>query len=839
MHMMNAVKKWIKIIGAREHNLKNVTVAIPKDSLTVVTGPSGSGKSSLVFDILHAEGQRRYMESLSSYARQFLGMPKKPEVDAIEGICPTIAIDQKTVGSNPRSTVGTITEIVDYLRILFARVGTAYCPDCQRKIQAGSAEHVGDTIHSVFAKKTVTVVAPLAIEKKGEFVHDLEKYFKEGYSKFIINGQRCAFRSLQEIQNIKLKKTIRHCIDLVVDTFEVVPEELPRLHEAVTAALSFPPYLCKVIAEGKEYLYSTERICLSCKHSFPTILEPRFFSFNSPMGACEECSGLGVAYRSSESFDDTAYEYPCEQCQGKRLHKLALAIKVGGSTIYDLGELSVDDLLAFFKKITLDDTEKVIAKKLLEEISNRLTFLCDVGLGYLSLNRKARTLSGGEGQRIRLATHIGSSLSGVLYLLDEPSIGLHQRDNSRFITTLKKLRDQGNTVVVVEHDIDMMLHADYIIDMGPAAGVHGGEIVAIGTPEEIMCNPRSLSGAYLSGRRAIQRTHSLRKPQHFLTIKNARSNNLKGITVQIPLGGLCGIAGVSGSGKSTLIMQELVPAVRTALKYKKSLSQENMGGIEHLDAMVVIDQSPIGRTSRSNPATYLGIFDDIRKLFASMPESNARGYKLGRFSFNVADGRCAHCNGDGSITVSMHFLPDVVMQCDRCKGLRYNAQTLEITFKGKHIGDILEMTAGEAVEFFKSHTSLVKKLRLLCDVGLDYMKIGQPSTTLSGGEAQRVKLVDELAKRGTRTLYILDEPTTGLHLYDIEKLLQVFERLIRKGNSLLVIEHNIDVLKFADHIIDLGPEGGREGGTVVAEGTPAMIADAPLSLTGAYLKVAL
>lgn len=839
-----SIRKSIRVVGAREHNLKNISVDIPKESLTVITGPSGSGKSSLAMDILYAEGQRRYMESLSSYARQFLGMPKKPDVERIDGLCPAIAIDQKTVGSNPRSTVGTITEIYDYLRVLFARIGHVHCPSCFQAIQAASPEKIAGLIKEKFANHFIMITAPVAVEKKGEFVNDLEKLFKEGYYKFIIDGERHSFRSQEDIKQLKLKKTYRHTIDVLIDAVDVAEGENVRIQEALEKAFALAQGLCKIIVGHESYQYSTSRLCITCKRSFPE-LEPRMFSFNSPLGACKGCQGLGInpegIWQLTNADHQVAEEYlkilACRMCEGKRLNEIALAVTIGEQNLYALGELSLTDLLAFFKNLKLSETEKIIAERLLAEIINRLTFLHDVGLGYLSLNRTARTLSGGEGQRIRLATQIGSALSGVLYILDEPSIGLHQRDNDRLIATLHKLRDQGNTVVVVEHDHDTMAAADYLIDMGPAAGVLGGQVIATGTPQEIKNNELSLTGAYLAGKQKIKRATALRKPKGYITLHQATANNLKDLTVQFPLNVLCGISGVSGSGKSSLIMQELVPAIRHALMYRNKVMQvSKIQGIEQIDNCVVIDQAPIGRTPRSNPATYLGIFDEIRKLYTSLPESNVRGYSIGRFSFNVGEGRCAECHGEGTITVSMHLLPDVTMVCNRCKGNRYNAQTLEIMYKGKNIAQVLNMTAYEAAQFFAAHTGLAKRLNLLCEVGLDYIKLGQSSTTLSGGEAQRIKLVDELAKRGNKTLYILDEPTTGLHTSDIAKLLQVFEKLITKGNSIMVIEHNLDVLKVCDYIIDLGPEGGHAGGLIVAQGAPEQITKEPKSHTGKYLK---
>lgn len=839
-------KKQITVVGASEHNLKNVTVSIPKESLTVITGPSGSGKSTLALDVLYAEGQRRYIESLSSYARQFLGIPAKPQVERIDGLCPAIAIDQKTVGANPRSTVGTITEIYDHLRVLYARIGELRCPGCKQSVRAESPQTIAERLKTMFAGQKVMISAPIVIDKKGEFTDRLEQLFLAGFCYFVVDGKKVTFKSPEDIKKLTLKKTYKHSIDIIIDTFEVTDDEHARMHEALERAFTQTDGLCKVTVGEHEHVYSSKRMCIACARSFPEI-EPRLFSFNSPSGACNTCHGLGVVYGLSympsryelEHFEDRVMERTCPDCHGRRLHELALSVTVNNLTIFELADLSVKHARAFLQSLPLSMTQHAIADRLIREIVNRYSFLCDVGLPYLSLNRTSRTLSGGESQRIRLATQIGSALSGVLYVLDEPSIGLHQRDNDRLIATLKKLRDQGNTVLVVEHDIDMMHNADHIIDMGPAAGIHGGHIVAAGTPQEV-AQSGSLTGTYLAGTRVITRAQPVRTPNKYLTLANAHAHNLKNISVQFPLEVLCGIAGVSGSGKSTLIIDELVPALQKALAHRHlDVTHDKISGHENLDSLVVIDQAPIGRTSRSNPATYLGIFDDIRKLFASLPESNARGYQVGRFSFNMRQGRCAQCEGDGTLTVSMHFLPDVTITCDRCKGLRYNAQTLEIKYRNKHIADILDMTALEARDFFAAHTAIAKKLTLMCDVGLDYLKLGQPSTTLSGGEAQRIKLVDELAKRGHKTLYILDEPTTGLHAHDIEKLLLVLNKLVDKGNSVIVIEHNIDVLKTMDYLIELGPEGGDEGGYVVAHGTPETLAGTTAGATGAYLKKAL
>lgn len=854
--MTNKVRKkefasgWITVIGAREHNLKNVDVTIPKNSLTVITGPSGSGKSSLALDILYTEGKRRYMDSLSSYARQFLGIVKKPDVDQINGLCPAIAIEQKTVGSSPRSTVGTITEIYDYLRVLFARIGIAHCPNCAIPIKPESAETITLLLLSHYDEQVITIAAPIAVQQKGEFLGQLTKLFEDGFYRFIIDGQPYKFSSLDEIKSLKLQKTYKHTIDLLIDSCQVTHEERSRIYEAVERSFKLAGGNCKIIVGDKSYLYSQHHTCLRCGASIPE-LEPRIFSFNSPIGACPDCQGIGIIQKWPwKAGDPDAWksQYPdffgpkyaeeevCRRCAGKRLNPQALAVLVGGKNIIEIADQSVDAIISFFKTIRLNEAAQEIAQSLIYEIEQRLLFLRDVGLSYLTLMRGARTLSGGEGQRIRLATQIGSALSGVLYVLDEPSIGLHQRDNDRLIATLKKLRDQGNSVVVVEHDLDTMEHADYLIDMGPGAGVHGGRVTAFGTPQEVAQNPESLTGSYLSGKKTIKIPAKRRKSDRYLVLENLHKNNLKEVTLQLPLGILCAVSGVSGSGKSSLIMQELVPMVKKELAKKSYDVGTQIKGIEAIESLVVVDQSPIGRTPRSNPATYLGVFDDIRKLFASLPESNARGYTLGRFSFNVADGRCFECKGEGSVTIEMHFLPEVVMVCKVCKGTRYNAQTLEITYKGKNIADVLAMTAFEAAEFFAAHTVIAKRLQLLCHVGLDYIQLGQPSTTLSGGEAQRIKLVDELAKRGHNTLYILDEPTTGLHPDDIAKLLIVLNQLVDKGNSMVVIEHNLDVLKTADYIIDMGPEGGEGGGMIVAQGTPEEIAANQLSYTGHYLK---
>ncbi len=849
----------IRVFGAREHNLKNINVEIPKNKFTVITGPSGSGKSSLALDILYTEGKRRYTESLSAYARQFLGIARKPDVDQIEGLCPSIAIEQRTVGSNPRSTVGTITEIYDYIRVLFARIGTPHCPSCGEKISQESPEKVTALLLEKFKDKEIVIAAPLAHEKKGEFQQQLLHHFNNGYHRFIIDGKRYRFNSLAALEELKLKKTHKHSIDLLLDVLSVCVAEATRINEDIEKAFELGSGKVKVFDGVQSFVYSSDRMCVPCGVSFPE-LEPRLFSFNSPIGACKKCHGLGTVHEwpweyhgrfawRKKRFTDQNQKYVvisiCPDCKGRRLKDDALSVKINEKNIDDLGRMPIKHLLGWFKKIKLASHEMSIAQSVIKEIIGRLGFLHNVGLSYLMLNRSARTLSGGEGQRIRLATQIGSALSGVLYILDEPSIGLHQRDNQRLIKTLKSLRDQGNTVLVVEHDLDTIKSADHIIDIGPAAGIHGGRITAEGSPRKLRHDKNSLTGAYLSGRRSIPIPEKVREPRCFISLKNVTKNNLKADEVNFPLGVFCSVSGVSGSGKSSLVVEELVPALdqefnkpyssKTARNYVNG-HRSFVEGAQSLQSLVVIDQSPIGRTPRSNSATYLGIFDEIRNLFAMLPESRVRGYMPGRFSFNVSDGRCFDCRGDGSITVSMHFLADVTVECKSCKGKRYNKQTLEIKYNGKSIYDILQMTAVEALDFFSAYPALKKRLQLMCDVGLDYLKLGQPATTLSGGEAQRIKLVRELAKRGADTIYILDEPTTGLHNVDIEKLLKVLNKLVDKGNTVLVIEHNLDVLRASDYIIDLGPEGGDEGGYVVATGTPLDICKSK-SITGKYLKV--
>jgi excinuclease ABC subunit A len=837
--------RWIDVSGARVHNLKNINVSIPKDTLTVITGPSGSGKSSLAFDVLYTEGRRRYVESLSAYARQFLGASSKPEVDKINGLCPAVAIEQKTVSHNPRSTVGTVTEIYDYLRVLFARVGTPNCPKCNKVITSESAQSIAQRIIIGHNEQIIMIVAPIAKQQKGEFVRKMSALFEQGFTRFIINGVLHKFRLIEDVKKITLQKTKKHTIDLVVDRCLVGDKDASRVQEAVEKASIQAGGLCKVVAQNNETLYSMHQSCVTCGIAVPD-LEPRLFSFNSPVGACKNCLGIGTCTIFDEDIDPweifCAYsrgevQRICGCCNGNRLNPIALAVCIDNKAIYELTAMPIKELHAFFTNLSIDDHKQEIARDVVIEICNRLTFLINVGLSYLTLNRTAGTLSGGEGQRIRLAKQIGSGLSGVLYVLDEPSIGLHQRDNYQLIETLKKLRDQGNTIVVVEHDHDTMHNADYLIDMGPAAGVRGGQVTAHGTVKQVIKDQNSLTGSYLSGHRGIKLNENIRKKNGELVLRNAKKNNLQNINVTIPLGVMSGISGVSGSGKSSLIMHELVTGVDNKLK---RLPQAKVGpkvsGIDNLRNMVVVDQSPIGRTSRSNSATYLKIFDQIRSLYASLPESNIRGYKVGRFSFNVAEGRCKKCKGDGVITVEMHFLPSVTVVCKECNGQRYDKQTLQITYKGKNIADVLAMTAYEALDFFKNHQKLYKSLQLMCDVGLDYIALGQSSTTLSGGEAQRIKLVHELAKRGNGTLYVLDEPTTGLHTNDVERLLYVLNRLVDQGNTMIIIEHNLDVLKTVDYLIDLGPEGGDGGGTIIASGTPQEVSACKDSHTGRYLR---
>jgi excinuclease ABC subunit A len=932
-------QEHIVVRGARVHNLKNIDVTIPRDKFVVLTGLSGSGKSSLAFDTIYAEGQRRYVESLSAYARQFLGQMDKPDVDSIDGLSPAISIDQKTTSRNPRSTVGTVTEIYDYLRLLFARIGRPTCPEHGIEITSQTVQQMVDRIMELPERTRIQVLAPMVKGRKGEHVKLLQDIGKQGFVRVRIDGE---IRDLSE--EIKLEKNKKHTIEVVVDRLVVKPGIETRLTDSIETALGLTDGQVLIdVVDGEELLFSQNLACPECGFSIDE-LSPRMFSFNSPFGACPTCDGLGsrmeinpdlvvpdpektiregalepwahsssnyyeqlleavcdhfgidmdrpfaelsqeerdlllygtqerIPFRytndlghrretqvrfegvvnnlqrryhetSSDSVREMIENYmstkACPTCNGARLRKESLHVFVGGKNIDYVTRLSIRDALAFFDSLELDEKEQQIARQVLKEIRERLGFLVNVGLDYLTLHRSAGTLSGGEAQRIRLATQIGSSLMGVLYILDEPSIGLHQRDNNRLIETLERMRDLGNTLIVVEHDEDTMLAADYIIDIGPGAGAHGGRVVAAGTPEEVMRHPDSLTGQYLSGRKFIPLPEERRKPNgKWLEVRGARENNLKNIDVRIPLGVFTCVTGVSGSGKSTLVNEVLHKALARQLNKAKVIpgAHDEIVGIEHLDKVIDIDQSPIGRTPRSNPATYTGVFDDIRDVFASTPEAKVRGYKKGRFSFNVKGGRCEACRGDGIIKIEMNFLPDVYVPCEECKGKRYNRDTLEIKYKGKNVADVLEMTVEEALEFFQNIPRIKRKLQTLYDVGLGYMKLGQPATTLSGGEAQRVKLASELYKRSNgRTLYILDEPTTGLHIDDIARLLQVLQRLVDNGDTVLVIEHNLDVIKTADYIIDLGPEGGDGGGTIVAAGTPEEVVEVEASHTGRYLK---
>lgn len=929
--------KEIIVKNAKENNLKSVSVTIPRDKLVVFTGLSGSGKSSLAFDTIFAEGQRRYMESLSSYARQFLGLMEKPDVESIEGLSPAISIDQKTTSSNPRSTVGTVTEIYDYLRLLFARVGTPYCPHCGHEIKKTGVDQICDRVAAYPVGTKLQILAPVVRGRKGEFAKLFEQLKKQGFVRVIVDGNPYTLD-----EEIKLEKNIKHNISVVVDRLVVKDEMNSRLAESVETALKLADGLMVVSTGDEETTFSDKFACPECGFTIEE-MEPRSFSFNSPFGACPECSGLGFKQEFDERlilpddskslhgnairllgfnlgaaswmrmlFDALADKYgfscdvpvrelpksvyntimygnggealtcylddgrsfnttwegiipmmtrrhaecksdwtrqeyekfmvdkPCSKCHGKRLKDEILAVKVGGLNIWEVGELSVVKALDFFETLALDETKAKIAYLVLKEIKARLRFLVDVGLGYLTLNRSAGTLSGGEAQRIRLATQIGSGLTGVLYILDEPSIGLHQRDNAKLIATLTKLRDVGNTLIVVEHDEDTIRAADFVVDVGPGAGVHGGEIVCAGTVQDVMNCPESITGKYLSGELSIPVPTERRNGNgHSIVVHGARKNNLKNIDVTIPLGCMTLITGVSGSGKSSLVNEVLLPYLSEKLNRAKPTAVECDGidGIEYLDKVIAIDQSAIGRTPRSNPATYTGVFGLIRDLFASTLDAKERGYTSGRFSFNVKGGRCEHCDGDGILKIAMNFLPDVYVPCEVCHGARYNRETLAVKYKGKSIADVLDMTVEEAVGFFQNISSIKNKMQTLYDVGLGYIKLGQSATTLSGGEAQRVKLATELSKRSTgKTMYILDEPTTGLHTHDVAKLITILQRLVAAGNTVVVIEHNLDVIKVADHIIDLGPEGGDGGGTIVATGTPEEVAGCEQSYTGQFLK---
>lgn len=845
-------KDKIVIKGAKEHNLKNIDLEIPRDKLVVFTGLSGSGKSSLAFDTIYAEGQRRYVESLSAYARQFLGRMEKPNVEYIEGLSPAISIDQKTTSRNPRSTVGTVTEIYDYLRLLFAHIGKPHCYQCGQPICSQTVEQMVDQIMTLEEGTRLQIFAPLVRGRKGEFKSLLEEAGKKGFVRVRVDGE---IKDLGE--EIVLDKKKKHSLEIVVDRIIIRPEVEQRLADSLETALREGAGLVIVDVIGQEEMIFSEKFaCVECGSSFQEIT-PRLFSFNSPFGACPTCNGLGVVmdidpylekkyqFRPSEYLvREVEKEYnqahTCPNCQGERLRPEALAVKIENKSISQVAGMSIGSLQEFFARLDLTERDRMIAQEVLKEIQARLNFLVDVGLDYLTLSRAAGTLSGGEAQRIRLATQIGSGLVGVLYILDEPSIGLHQRDNERLIQTLKRLRDLGNTLIVVEHDEDTIREGDYIVDIGPGAGVHGGEVVAAGDLAAVMNSSHSETGLYLSGKKFIPIPLQSRQPNgKYLEVIGARENNLNNINVAIPLGLFVCVTGVSGSGKSTLVNEIIYKSLAKKLHHAQlepGLHQE-IKGLEHLDKVINIDQSPIGRTPRSNPATYTGVFTDIRELFAQTPEAKMRGYKAGRFSFNVKGGRCEACEGDGILTIEMHFLPDVHVPCEVCRGQRYNRETLEIKYKGKNIAQVLEMTVEEGKEFFSAIPKIQRKLQVLCDVGLGYIRLGQSATTLSGGEAQRIKLSTELSRRSTgRTIYILDEPTTGLHFADIQKLLEVLQRLVDTGNTVLVIEHNLEVIKTADYLIDLGPEGGKGGGRVVVAGTKEAVANHSKSHTGRFLK---
>ena len=829
----------IIIKGAREHNLKNIDVEIPRDKLVVITGLSGSGKSSLAFDTIYAEGQRRYVESLSAYARQFLEQMGKPDVDSIEGLSPAISIEQKSTSHNPRSTVGTVTEIYDYLRLLFARVGRPYCFQCGEEITAQTVQQMVDAIASLPEGEKFQILAPIVRGRKGEYRKELLEMRKAGYVRARVDG-----KIVDLGEDIALDKQKKHTIEIIVDRLVMKSGDalMRRLADSVETSVKLTGGLVGVLTEdARTRLYSDKLACINCGVSYPEVT-PRIFSFNSPHGACPACDGIGHAMPpGDQAEEDFTLLEPCQICHGARLRPESLSIKLAKQSIAEVTSLSVRAAADFFLSLKFTDRELVIAHRILKEIRERLGFLVNVGLDYLTLDRAAATLSGGEGQRIRLATQIGSGLVGVLYILDEPSIGLHQRDNRRLLQTLLRLRDLGNTVVVVEHDAETMQAADHLLDMGPGAGSHGGHVIAQGTPQQIMGDPNSLTGQYLRGAQTVSVPQRQRKPRGMLFIVGAQKHNLKNLTARIPLGLMTCVTGVSGSGKSTLVLEVLFHSLSQLLYHKKPKIDgcKELRGVDALDKVIDIDQSPIGRTPRSNPATYTGLFGYIRDLYSNLPESRVRGYKPGRYSFNVKGGRCEACQGDGLIKIEMHFLPDVYVTCEVCKGQRYNRETLEILHKGKSIADVLNMTVDDALEFFE-HIPLIKaKLQTLHDVGLHYVKLGQSATTLSGGEAQRVKLSRELSKRATgRTMYILDEPTTGLHFADVQRLLDVLDRLVEAGNTVLVIEHNLDVIKNADWIIDLGPEGGDRGGEIVAEGPPKEIAKAKRSYTGQVLKEA-
>lgn len=839
------MQEYITIKGAKEHNLKNIDVKIPRDKITVITGPSGSGKSSLAIDTIYAEGQRRYVESLSAYARQFLEQMQKPDVEHIEGLSPSIAINQKTITRSPRSTVGTITEIYDYMRVLYTRIGVPYCYRCGTIIATQDIHNIIRAVLSLPFGTKIQVLAPIVRERKGEYKKELEKMRLDGFVRARIDGQM-----VDLMRDIKLKKQKRHTIEIVIDRFIMKYNIERQIKQAIDTALRYADtVIINLLEENRDLLFSRTLACPKCGISYPEI-EPMLFSFNSKYGACKRCNGLGFEGLQESNLDvmpftpyspteEFVHLPRCKECGGMRLRKEALSIKINSLSIGEFSELSVKDAQRFINELKLSERQMIISKRVLKEIRDRLSFLEKVGLGYLTLNRPSTTLSGGEAQRIRLATQIGSSLTGVLYVLDEPSIGLHPRDCEKLLKSLSMIRDAGNTVVIVEHDEETIKNADYIIDMGPGAGKNGGWIIATGRPEEIIKNESSITGGYISGRHSVSLPEKRRIPFDFIKIIGASEFNLKNIDVSIPLGVFVCVTGVSGSGKSTLIFEILYKALSRHL-YKSNLipgKYKSIDGIDKIDKVICIDQSPLGRTPRSNPATYTGIFTIIRELFSLLPESKVRGYTPSRFSFNVSGGRCEVCQGDGLKKIEMHFLPDVYVICDICKGKRYNKETLEVFYRGKNISDVLEMTISEALDFFSAIPPLKQRLEMLHDMGMGYLKLGQSATTLSGGEAQRLRLSKELSKKATgNTLYILDEPTTGLHFVDIERLLNVINRLVDMGNTVIVIEHDLDIIKAADYIIDLGPEGGKEGGRVIATGTPEEVAKNKRSYTGKYLS---
>jgi len=827
--MLNA----IKIKGAREHNLKNINLSIPRDAITVITGPSGSGKSSLAIDTIYAEGQRRYVESLSAYARQFLEQLRKPDIDYIEGLSPSIAIDQKTVIRSPRSTVGTITEIYNYMRVLYTRIGKPYCYNCGSLIAKQESKEIIQAVLSLPQGTRLQILAPIVRDRKGEYRKELQQMRREGFIRARIDG-----RMVDLTQDIALKKQKRHTIEIVIDRLIIKPGIDKQIKYAIETALRYADIVVINLIDGnRDILFSKTMACPKCGISYPDI-NPMFFSFNSKQGACPRCKGLGFETLEEDSteFEDQKI---CRLCNGLRLRKEALSIKIQDINIGELGRMSIKDALFFINNLKLTEREQTIASRVLKEVRDRLNFLEKVGLDYLTLDRSSLTLAGGESQRIRLATQLGSSLTGVLYVLDEPTIGMHPRDTKKLLENLSSMRDAGNTIIIVEHDEETIRWSDHIVDMGPGAGLNGGLIVASGKPEEIEKNEKSLTGKYLSGRLSIDIPPLRRKPKDFIRIIGASEFNLKELDVSIPLGIFTCITGVSGSGKSTLVLEILYKALLKELYGSKVTPgrYREITGNDRIDRVICVDQSPLGKTPRSNPATYTGAFSFIRELFSQVSDSRIRGYTPSRFSFNLSGGRCESCRGDGLIRVEMHFLPPVYMPCDICKEKRYNKETLDIKYKGKNIAEVLDMTISEAFQFFSSIPSIRQKLEVLEDVGLGYLQLGQPASTLSGGEAQRVRLSKELGKRSTgSTLYILDEPTTGLHYVDIHKLLNVLNRLIDLGNTVIIIEHNLDVIKSADHIIDLGPEGGEEGGRIVAEGTPEEVSTNPDSYTGRFLR---